>query len=70
MIGEWLAVKIIDDEADFGESDGAECSECGYTVSSYYWATTYYHYCPNCGAKMEKRTDEFVKDIHVLNKGE
>lgn len=51
-VGKWLAVKIIDDEADFGETDGAECSECEYTVNSYYWATIYYHYCPNCGAKM------------------
>ena len=50
--GRWLVVKVMDDEADFGETDGAECSACGYTTINEYWAKTYYHYCPNCGARM------------------
>lgn len=52
--GQWLSVKVMDDEADFGETDGAECSVCGYSTNSEYWAKTYYHYCPNCGAKMDE----------------
>ena len=52
--GQWLSVKVMDDEADFGETDGAECSACGYTTINEYWAKTYYHYCPNCGAKMDE----------------
>ena len=50
--GQWLSIKVMDDEADFGETDGAECSACGYTTINDYWAKTYYHYCPNCGARM------------------
>ena len=49
---QWLSIKVMDDEADFGETDGAECSACGYTTNNEYWAKTYYHYCPNCGADM------------------
>ena len=52
--GRWLSVKIMDDEAEFGEVDGAQCSVCGCTEHSEYWARTYYHYCPNCGAKMDE----------------
>lgn len=51
--GRWLPVKIMDDEAEFGEVDGAQCSICDYTEHSEYWAKTYYHYCPNCGARMD-----------------
>ena len=51
--GRWLAVKLLDDEADFGEVDGAQCSECGGAYDSGYWAKTYFEYCPYCGAKMD-----------------
>lgn len=55
--GQWLSIKVMDDEADFGETDGAECSVCGYTTNSEYWAKTYYHYCPNCGSRMDEESD-------------
>ena len=53
--GRWLDVLVADDE---GETDGVECSECGYTDINVYWAKTYHKYCPNCGARM----DEVRKD--------
>lgn len=51
--GQWEAVKLLDDEADFGEIDGVECSVCGGTYHSEYWAKTYFKFCPYCGAKMD-----------------
>ncbi len=48
--GRWLDVLVVDD--DEGETDGVECSECGYTDINVYWAKTYHRFCPNCGAKM------------------
>ena len=51
--GRWLSVKVMDDEDKFGEVDGAQCFVCNYTEHSEYWARTYYHYCPGCGAKMD-----------------
>lgn len=51
--GEWLSVEIIDDDSYNGvNEDAAECSICGYVGESYYWARTYYKFCPNCGARM------------------
>ena len=34
-----------------------ECSECGgfYDEKVYFWKTA--HYCPNCGARMERSED-------------
>lgn len=49
--GRWLDVLVADDE---GETDGVECSECGYTDINVYWAKTYHRFCPNCGAKMDE----------------
>lgn len=49
--GRWLDVLVADDES---ETDGVECSECGYTDINVYWAKTYHKYCPNCGAKMDE----------------
>lgn len=52
--GEWLSVEIIDDDSCNGvNEDAAECSVCGYVSESYYWAKTYYKFCPNCGVKMK-----------------
>ena len=42
---------------DEGETDGVECSVCGYTDINEYWAKTYYRFCPNCGAKMGEIKD-------------
>lgn len=56
--GRWLSVKLLDDEADFEEVDGAECSMCGGTFSSEYWAKTYFKYCPYCGAYMMAEVSE------------
>lgn len=55
--GKWWSVKLLDDEADFGEVDGAQCSECGYAHESEYWAKTYFKFCPNCGAKMDGKEE-------------
>ena len=50
--GQWLPDKLLDDEADIGEVDGAQCSECGGAYDSGFWAKTYFEYCPYCGAYM------------------
>ena len=59
--GRWLDVLVADDE---GETDGVECSECGYTDINVYWAKTYHRFCPNCGAKMD---DESMDNVVVNN---
>lgn len=52
--GEWNQIEIIDDDSGDGVNDDAsQCSVCGDVFDSYYWAKTYFNYCPNCGAKME-----------------
>lgn len=51
--GRWLSVKLVD-EADFEEVDGAECSVCGGTFSSEYWAKTFFKYCPYCGNPLDE----------------
>lgn len=53
--GRWLDVLVVDD--DEGETDGVECSVCGYTDINVYWAKTYHRFCPNCGAKMGEIKD-------------
>ena len=53
--GRWLDVLMVDD--DEGETDGVECSVCGYTDINVYWAKTYHRFCPNCGAKMGEIKD-------------
>ena len=51
--GEWNQIEIIDDDSGNGVNDDAsQCSVCGDVFDSYYWAKTYFNYCPNCGAKM------------------
>lgn len=52
--GHWIPVKLLDDEADFGEVDGAECSVCGGTFDSAYWAKTYFRFCPYCGNPLDE----------------
>ena len=52
--GEWESIKKIDDDAEYGEIDAAQCSICKHTEDSEYWAKTYYNFCPNCGAQMIK----------------
>ncbi len=37
-----------------GMIENAVCSNCGRHFQSYYEA---YHYCPNCGAKMDGETE-------------
>ena len=52
--GRWIQTEIIDDDSEYGVNDDAsECSNCKHIESSHYWTTTYYHYCPNCGARMK-----------------
>ena len=52
--GKWESIKKIDDDAEYGEIDAAQCSVCKFTEDSEYWAKTYYNFCPNCGAQMIK----------------
>ena len=54
-IGEWQQVEVIDDDEPSGiNTEASECSVCGAIQQSHYWATHYYNYCPNCGARMDK----------------
>lgn len=52
--GEWEQIEIIDDDSPSGVNDDvARCKNCGYQeTAGLYWAQTYLHYCPNCGADM------------------
>ena len=34
--GEWLSVKLIDDDSDFNEVDGVRCSVCGETYDEHW----------------------------------
>lgn len=53
--GRWEKIEIIDDDSDSGVNDeAARCSVCEGVQSSYYWATNYYNYCPECGAIMDE----------------
>ncbi len=57
--GEWLRIEIIDDDFESGvNADASQCSVCGDIQSSHYWTTTYFNYCPNCGARMKGADDE------------
>ena len=52
--GKWQQVEVIDDDEPSGiNTDASECSVCGAIQQSHYWATHYYNYCPNCGARMD-----------------
>lgn len=51
--GEWEQVEVIGYDGNSMNDDAVRCSACGHVEQSVYWARTYYHYCPNCGAKME-----------------
>ena len=52
-VGKWIDHKeiIYTDPEIWGYSQ--ECSLCGFTLGA-----KEYNYCPNCGAKMERRADE------------
>ncbi len=52
-LGEWEQVEVIGYDGNSMNDDAAQCSVCGHDEQDIYWARTYYHYCPNCGAKME-----------------
>lgn len=53
--GRWIQTEILNDDGEYGVNDNAsECSNCKHIESSHYWTTAYYHYCPNCGASMQK----------------
>lgn len=50
--GEWI---------DEDEWYYAHCSECGFVMD----LGQYFHYCPNCGAKMDgKDSGEDVRYVH------
>ena len=53
--GKWIQTEVIDDDSEYGVNDDAsECSNCKHIENSHYWTTTYYNFCPNCGADMRK----------------
>ena len=53
--GRWIQTEVIDDDSEYGvNADASECSNCKHIESSHYWTTTYYNFCPNCGANMQK----------------
>lgn len=55
--GKWIQTEVIDDDSEYGvNADASECSNCKHIENSHYWTTTYYNFCPNCGADM--RGDE------------
>lgn len=51
--GEWEQVEVVDYDGISMNDDAARCTVCGHVEQSVYWARTYYHYCPNCGARMD-----------------
>lgn len=53
--GEWILENIGPDWAD------AKCSCCGYESESTY-GVDFPVYCPNCGAKMDKKSEEIEND--------
>ena len=53
--GRWIVCDDPYKTIDGRVFDGyRECSVCGYTTNSEYWAKTYYKFCPNCGADMRE----------------
>lgn len=56
--GKWIQTEIIDDDSEYGvNSEASECSNCRYVEGSHYWTSTYYHFCPNCGADMRGKEE-------------
>jgi hypothetical protein len=54
-IGEWLEKEVISDKA-IDEWQSARCSVCDrYHTTPYMYYFTEYNFCPNCGAKIERR---------------
>lgn len=56
--GEWEQVEVIDYDGISMNDDAVRCNVCGHVEQSVYWARTYYHYCPNCGARMDGGKDD------------
>lgn len=57
--GKWIERKDIPKSVDIATANlrwKYECSECGYEVQSKY------HYCPNCGAKMESEDKHISRE--------
>lgn len=53
--GEWEQVEVIAYDGISMNDDAVRCAVCGHVEQSVYWARTYYHYCPNCGARMDRK---------------
>lgn len=65
--GEWIEVEPTEEDKEYGFDIRIVCSRCGNPDSHYEFdeyhkpkAVTYYrpHFCPYCGAKMEKRHEQ------------
>lgn len=53
--GEWVE-KTVSDEKVIDEWQSARCSVCGkYHTTPYMYYFDNFTYCPNCGAKMDKK---------------
>lgn len=59
--GEWKECEIVQERGDepiIDEWQSARCSVCGkYHTTPYMYFFDHFNYCPNCGAKMERRED-------------
>ena len=61
VCGEWEECEIVQERGDepiIDEWQSARCSVCGkYHTTPYMYYFDHFNYCPNCGAKMERRED-------------
>ena len=59
-VGKWEECKVVDiEDTTITEIQSAYCPICHkYHTTPYMYYFDYFNYCPNCGAKMERRADE------------
>lgn len=61
VYGKWEECEIVQEDGDYKiieEWQSARCSVCGkYHTTPYMYHFDHFNYCPNCGAKMERRED-------------
>ena len=53
--GEWIPIVIQESYFDPPYCDTCKCSICGYEIDV---SETIYNYCPNCGARMDRKGGE------------
>ena len=56
--GHWEEEQIVDDSTIIEIWQSAKCSKCGrYHTTPYAYYFDKFHYCPQCGAKMDEVTE-------------